>query len=270
MVKCNLCNQKLGRITETHLWYKHKMHFPEFMRHFPGVNIGPMPWSKGETKETNRSLLKLSNSLRKKKKWNFTKWQREKRRQQTTQYKQLSRDEELAELIGIVLGDGSLYKHLRTESLRIICNSKDVSYIRWICSLIKKIFHKTPSVIKRKNENATVVYLYQCKISKRLGLPCGNKISNNIGIPHWISFKKKYIIKCLKGLFETDGCFHEDRDNYTRVIEFKNNCVRLRRDTYNILARIGFNPQLGTNYVRLAKKKEVYRFKELIDFRNYN
>ena len=270
MVKCSLCNQELGRITETHLWYKHKIHFSKFIRRFPDADIGPMPWKNGETKATNLSLLKLSNTLRIKEKWNFSKWQKERKRQQIIQYKELLKCDNLAELTGIILGDGNLYKHSRTENLRVICNSKDTAYIQHIADLITEIFRKTPSIIKRKNENATVVCLYQCKISKRLGLPYGNKIKNNVGVPHWILLNKDYMRRCLKGLFETDGCFHEDIKNYTRCMEFKNNCARLRKDAYNILLKLGFNPQLGTNYVRLARRNEVYRFKELIDFRNYN
>jgi len=270
MAKCNLCNQELGRITETHLWHKHKIHFPKFIRRFPNANIGPMPWNKGDTKENNLSLLRLSNTLKIRKEWNFSKWQRERRRKGAIRYKELIKDKKLAELIGIILGDGNLYKHSRTENLRVICNSKDIAYIQHIVGLITEIFHKTPSVIKRKNENATVICLYQCKISKRLRLPCGNKIKNNVRVPYWIFLNKDYMRKCLKGLFETDGCFHEDIKNYTRCIEFKNNCARLRKDTHNILLKLGFNPQLGINYVRLARRNEVYRLKELIDFRNYN
>ncbi len=269
MVRCNICNQELGRITETHLWHKHKIHFPKFISLFPNANIGPMPWVKDDTKETNLSLLKLSNSLKIKKEWNFSKWQRHRKKQPKLQHA-VPKDENLAELIGIVLGDGNLYKHPRTENLRITCNSNDTSYIRHVSCIIKKVLRKTPNVRKRKDENAVSVDLYQCKISKRLNLPCGNKIKNNVGIPYWVFSNKDYMRKCLKGLFETDGCFHEDRDNYTRIIEFKNNCARLREDAYNILLKLGFNPQLGRNYVRLAKRNEVYEFKELIDFRNYN
>jgi len=183
---------------------------------------------------------------------------------------ELAKNSNLAELIGIVLGDGNLYKHSRTESLRVICNSKDTDYIQHIADLIRKAFKKTPSVIRRKNENATVVCLYQCGISKRLQLPCGNKIKNNVGVPNWILLKKENMWRCLKGLFETDGCFLKDEDNYAQFMEFKNNCVRLRKDAYIILLKLGFNPQLGINYVRLARRDEVYRFKERIDFRNYN
>jgi len=268
MAKCNLCNQELGRITETHLWYKHKMHFSRFIKQFPEVNIGPMPWNKGDTKANNLGLLRLSNTLRTKKEWNFSKWQREKR--PVTRYKELLKDGNLSELIGIILGDGNLNEHPRTENLRITCNSNDAGYIEHISSLITKVFYKHPSIRKRKDENAVSVDLYQCKISERLNLPCGNKIKNNVGVPHWVFLNKDYMRRCLKGLFETDGCFHEDIKNYTRCMEFKNNCARLRKDAYNILLKLGFNPQLGTNYVRLARRNEVYRFKELIDFRNYN
>ena len=185
-------------------------------------------------------------------------------------YPSLKKDNNLAELIGIILGDGNLYRHDRTENLRIICNSRDKIYIKHIANLIHKIFYKKPSIIRRKKENAIVISLYQCKISERLGLPTGDKIKNNIGIPRWVLYDTNYVIKCLKGLFETDGCFQEDKDNYTQYIEFKNNCSKLRENVYDILKRLNFEPQFGYNYIRLAKKNEVYRFKELIDFRNYN
>lgn len=267
MVRCNICNQEFGRITETHLWHRHRIHFARYIKQFPNANIGPMPWNKNETKESNLSLAKLANTLKAKREWNFSQWQK---KQQKIHYKRLQKSKHLAELIGIILGDGNLYKHPRTENLRIICNSMDTTYIQHIVILITKNFYKKPSVTKRKNENTTAVCLYQCKISKRLNLPCGNKIKNNVGIPGWVFLNKEYMRECLKGLFETDGCFHEDESNYTRCMEFKNNCIRLRNDAYRILLKLGFHPQIGNNYVRLAKKDEVYKFKDLIEFRNYS
>lgn len=269
MVRCNLCNKELGRITETHLWYRHKMHFSKFIKRFPNANAGLIPWNKGKTKETHPSLLRLSNALKIKKEWNFSKWQRERNKQQIIQYKELIRNSNLAELVGIILGDGNLYKHARTENLRIICNSKYTIYTRHIISLIRKVFYKMPSLSKRRNKNAVNINLYQGNISQRLGIPTGDKIRHNVGIPSWIFLKKKYMIRCLKGLFETDGCFQEDKDNYAQYIEFKNNCKKLLKNVYNILLKLGFHPQFGKNYIRLARKNEVYSFKKLINFRNY-
>lgn len=265
MVRCNLCNQEFGRITETHLWYKHKIHFPRFIKLFPNANERLVPWNKDKTKETHPSLFRLSRALKAKKEWNFSKWQGDRK----INYVELGKNKTLAELIGIILGDGNLYKHSRTDNLRIICNSQDKFYIQHIVKLIKNIFKKEPSVIKRKNENTVVISLYQCAIIRRLSLPAGNKITNNVGIPSWISLDKKYMVQCLKGLFETDGCFQEDKNNYTQYIELKNNCKKLREDAYKILLKLGFTPQFGKNYVRLAKRNEVYKFKDLIDFRNY-
>lgn len=269
MVRCPLCNKELGRITHTHLQYGHKMRYPKFIRQFPNANFGLIPWNKGKTKETHPSLLRLSEALKSKKAWNFSNWQIERNKQYINQYKELSRDENLAELIGIILGDGNLQKHPRTENLRITCDSNDTGYIRHISDVVTRVFGKSPTMRKRKNKNAVSIDLYQCKISERLNLPCGDKIRNNVSIPSWISLKEKYMVKCLKGLFETDGCFQEDKLNYAQYVEFKNNCVRLREDVYNALLRLRFNPQFGRNYIRLAKRNEVYKFKELIDFRNH-
>lgn len=241
------------------------MHFSKFIRQFPDANAGLIPWNKGKTKETHPSLLRLSKALKTKKEWNFSKWQGNIK----INYVEPEKNGTLAELIGIILGDGNLYKHSRTDSLRIICNSQDKFYIQHIVKLIKSIFKKEPSAIKRKNENTVAISLYQCAIIRRLNLPAGNKITNNVGIPSWISLDKKYMIQCLKGLFETDGCFQEDKNNYTQYIELKNNCKKLREDVYKILLKLGFTPQFGKNYVRLAKRNEVYKFKDLIDFRNY-
>ena len=241
----------------------------EFIKRFPDADWGVTPWNTGQTKESHPSLLRLSQRLKLQREWNFTKWQEETKKQRLSHYKELSKDKNLAELIGIILGDGNLNKHPRTENLRITCNSKDTGYIKHISRLIKRVFCKPPSIRKRNDVNAVSLDLYQCKISERLSLPCGDKIKNNIGIPSWIFLNKKYILKCLKGLFETDGCFHVDANNYTRIIEFKNNCKKLREDVYNCLIKLGFKPQFGHNYIRLAKRNEVYRFKEIIDFRNY-
>lgn len=187
----------------------------------------------------------------------------------SNRYPQLIKDESLAELIGIILGDGNLYRHPRTENLRITVNSKDKYYIHHIVNLVENVFKKKPSVVKRKGKQAVSINLYQKFISERLRIPVGDKIRNNVGIPLWIAYKKKHLVRCLKGLFETDGCFQKDPANYAQYIEFKNNCVKLRKDVHSALVNFGLNPQFGSNYIRLAKKQEVHRFKELIDFRNY-
>lgn len=187
---------------------------------------------------------------------------------QLKDYKKLEKNIFLAELIGIVLGDGNLIRFKRTEALRITCNSNNENYVVYVCALINKVFGKEPRYSKRKNENTIDIRLYQKYIISRLELPSGNKIENNVGVPSWVYKKKKYIVKCLKGLFETDGHFRRNLDNYLHVIELRNCCGQILKDADSMLKIMGFNPQLGKNYVRLARKKEVYEFLETINFKN--
>ena len=185
-----------------------------------------------------------------------------------SEYKKLDKNCNLAELIGITLGDGCVSKISRTEALRITLNKKDKKYIRHVYSIVKDVFSKKPSVCYRKKENAADVKIYQNIISKRLKIPCGNKIINNIKIPRWILKTEIFIIKCLKGLFETDGHFQKSKSNYLYVIELKNKCEGILNSTYDALRKMGFHPQRGKNYVRLARKQETYRFIEVINFKN--
>ena len=76
------------------------------------------------------------------------------------------------------------------------------------------------------------------------------------------------MMNCLKGLFDTDGHFRENPENYLYAIELKNLCKHILQDAYKMLQLLGYSPQLGKVYVRLARKKEVYDFVEAIDFRN--
>lgn len=270
MIKCCICGQKFKKITNAHLDKQHGISASEFLEKYPNADRGLVPWNKGKTKYTHPSLTKLSQRLARQKSWNFSIWQKSyKERLKQTRKEKLTRNNNLAELIGIILGDGCLSSLPRTESLRVVCNSEQQGYIAHIAALIQKTFNQQPVVRKRKNQKATDIVLYRCNLSRSLNIPCGNKIKNEVAIPSWIKRDKIYSIDCLKGLFETDGCFHEDRDNYTQIIEFKNNCKNLLQGVYQILKDLGYHPQFGKNYIRLARKEEALELKILIDFRKY-
>ncbi len=268
MVICPICNKKIIKITGTHLKYKHHLSSSEFIKKYSDVDRNMIPWNKGETKFSHPSVLGISRTMAAKSVSNFDNWQRLRRKSLNYSIK---KSKNLAELIGIILGDGCIERYPRTERLWVTCNVNSNKYIQHIVNIIEGIFHKRPSLRKKKSQHGQGIdiYLYRCKLSEKLEIKPGNKIRNNVGIPAWIKKRKTFIIKCLKGLFETDGCFQEDKDNYAQFIEFKNFCQRLRMDVYNILKKLGYHPQLGKCYVRLARKKEVYKFKELINFRNY-
>jgi hypothetical protein len=222
-------------------------------------------WNKGHTKLTHPGLLKMSRTLAAKKKWNFSEWRA---RQPRIDYS-INKSESWAELVGVTLGDGNIFTFPRTERLVIACNSKDGRYIRHIATLVEKVLKKKPQIEKCKDSNCKHIKLYQRRLSERLQMPPGNKIKNNVKIPEEIHRNRNLLIKCLKGLFETDGCFMIDKKNYTRVIEFKNMTRSLLKGVCSGLRDLDYHPQFGKNYVRLARKNEVYNFAELIQFRKY-
>lgn len=265
-----MCGLSFKRITNSHLNKRHGISSFEFSKTYPNADRGLIPWSKGKTKQTHPSLLKLSQRLASQKRWNFSNWQKINRAKlEKERKKKLKKNNYLAEFIGVLLGDGNLTAYPRTDAVRIVYNSEECNYINHIAMLIEKIFNKKPTVNKRNKEKATDIVFYKSNLSKKLDIPCGNKIKNKVKIPEWIKRNKVYFVSCLKGLFETDGCFCEDKSNYTCVIEFKNNCRSLLQDAYQMLKRLGHHPQFGKNYVRLARKKEVFEFKNLLTFRNY-
>jgi len=169
--------------------------------------------------------------------------------------------QELAELIGVVLGDGNISKFSRCQRLAISCNSAHKKYIGHISRLVEEIFNKKPSLIRRSKANCIDIYLYLQDIDKALGLPSGNKIKNSVEIPEWIFKNKEYLKKCLKGLFETDGHYGLNKKSYVEYIQFCNESESLNKSVFRALRNLDYLPQVpGSNYVRLAKKVQVRQF----------
>lgn len=116
-----------------------------------------VPWNKGKTKDTHPSLARLSQTLKSNKEWNFSKWQKTRIK---IPCKDLKKDKDLAELIGIVLGDGCIEKFPRTERLHIVCNSNERNYVSHIANLIKNKFDKTPRIFNRRRQKAVDITIY--------------------------------------------------------------------------------------------------------------
>ena len=104
-----------------------------------------------------------------------------------------SESSDLAELMGIVFGDGGIDNPWQ---LVISLNSNsDIEYSRYIVALLTKLFGVKVAVRKRPNQNTLVLVcssmnLLDFLISK--GAVRGNKILHQIDIPDWISCNSTY------------------------------------------------------------------------------
>lgn len=229
-------------------------------------------WNKGFTKETHPSVKKISQTMRRKKIDNFKYW-REKAKKIGVipgSYPDFKKSKELAEYIGVVLGDGNISEFPRTERIIISCNANNPGFINYYAKLTEKIFNKRPTVSRILDKNSVRISLYQKNISKRLGIPSGNRGGRDIKMPNWIFRNKVYLIKFLRGLFEAEGSLSVHKKTYTYNFQFSNRNKSLLRITERGLRALGFNPEIRKNIaIRLRRKKEVKNFRELIKFRVY-
>ena len=184
-------------------------------------------------------------------------------------YLSFARSEELAEYIGVVLGDGNISSFPRTERLIIVGNSNNKGFIERYSSLTKKIFRKTPTVTKILGINAIRISIYQKFISKRLNIPSGNRSKYIFKIPSWIMINNNYVISLLRGLFEAEGSFSIHLPTYTYNFSFSNRNISILDEVERALVLLGFHSERRSDGVRLRKKHEALTFEKLIGFRKY-
>lgn len=228
-------------------------------------------WNKGFTKESHPSVLKISQTMRKKKIDNFSEWRKEAKQKglMRSKYPSLVKNEDLAELIGVVLGDGNIGKFPRTESLRIVANSKNKGFIKRYARIVKKVFNQKPSVRKRKDSNAVDIRIYQKFISKRLGIPSGAKQHLFHVVPQWVLADKKYVVRYLRGLYEAEGSVSYHKPTYTHKFNFSNSNQSLLKNVYQLMSQLGFRVNLNKTRVQISRKSEVEMAAKLLRFRKY-
>ena len=108
-------------------------------------------WSKGFTKENHPSIRKISETMKRRKIDNFASWRQASIRSGkiVTVFPPLERSGDLAELIGVLLGDGHIQKFPRTERLLIFSNSNNPGFIKRYKILVEKLFKKKTYVYKQ-------------------------------------------------------------------------------------------------------------------------
>lgn len=187
-----------------------------------------------------------------------------------SRYPPLDRNGELAEYIGVVLGDGNIGKFPRTERIIITANSNNQGFIDRYSIMTRRIFKKAPTVSKVKNKNCVRISLYQNKISSRLGIPCGNRANLKFELPRWIKRNKKNCVGFLRGLYEAEGSFCIHLPTSTYKLLFSNKNESLLSIVQEILADLGFTTNRSSYKVQVSRKDEVFKLKNLLHFRAYD
>ncbi|MFA5997614.1 MAG: LAGLIDADG family homing endonuclease [Candidatus Paceibacterota bacterium] len=194
---------------------------------------------------------------------------------QSLKIKTLRKNSDLAEFIGIILGDG----HVALSQITITLNATDdAQYAQYVIALIAKLSGVTPSISKRKNMNAVVISISRKKLVDYLltiGLSSGNKTTQQVDIPDWIKKSQTFSKLCVRGLVDTDGCVvnecHKIKSKtycYPRIA-FTNASQPLLRSVYKILEGLAFSPKMRNNKrVQIERSEEIRRYFKVIGTSN--
>ena len=148
----------------------------------------------------------------------------------------LKENESLAELIGILLGDGHLHKKGEKSylgsALSISLNREDEpKYVDYVRQLLIRLFNEKPKMHARIDSKYIDLKIYKDQIIDFMimkGIMTGDKVKHQISVPNWIkkddswiknnqnSWELKYrplVIGCLRGLVDTDGSIFIDHFN---------------------------------------------------------
>ena len=179
---------------------------------------------------------------------------------------------ELAEFIGIMLGDGGISTDYQ---LTVSFNHKlDLKHAYYIQALIKKLFSLSTTIkIDKSCGSGDIVatgrnlveFLY------RRGIKKGNKVKNQIDVPKWIFDNPQYQSACLRGLFDTDGCIYQHKctvgNKKYRYIKmcFSNHSMPILFAVEKMLKNLGFNPVVDKKqeavYLNTASEVKKYFLK---------
>lgn len=177
----------------------------------------------------------------------------------------------LAELVGIVLGDGSLTKYQLGIYLNKIVDSK---YVPLVANLIVKLFPEVKVnygyFTARGDVRLYVNSIQVVNFFKEMGI-----VSGKPKVPDWIFLKNEYKIACLRGLVDTEGCigfksyYGKKFISLYRQLTFTSLNIILLNFVVETLNELGFKcTQSRIKNIYLSNDEEIDKYRKLIRFHN--
>jgi len=212
----------------------------------------------------------------------------------------LKKNGDLAEMIGVILGDGHLHKKgelkYKDSALSISLNRvEEGEYVNYMKDFMQKMFKITPKLFPRKGSKGIDLKLHGDGLIDTLeakGLMTGNKVKNQVRVPEWINKDQNWIrnncevwnlkyrplvIRCLKGLVDTDGSIYVVTREKTININFRNGSEPLVQDFKDMCNSLGIrtgkvsmniSTKNGKQYkgyqVHIYSKEHIKNFIEII------
>jgi intein/homing endonuclease len=151
---------------------------------------------------------------------------------------------ELAEIMGVIIGDGCLYKIKKRNKYQttITSDKKEIKYVNELKVLFESYFKYKFSVMDMGNalqlRNSSKAVGEQII---NVGFKAGNKIENKIVIPVWIVENQTFLSNAVKGIFDTDGCVYRKYAHYAQI-QFKFGSRETTQSVQEALKILNYNP----------------------------
>lgn len=163
---------------------------------------------------------------------------------------------ELAELFGILLGDG----HISRFQVIITLGSQESEYAQYVQTILEIIFKCQARIGKRATGHFSV-YVSSVELAAwltKMGL-VNHKVRQQVDVPMWIQRNAKFSARFIRGFIDTDGSIYKLR--YGLQISFTNKSLPLLHSLQKMLRALGYTPSVVSAYrVYLTKKNDVERF----------
>ena len=169
----------------------------------------------------------------------------------------------LAELFGIILGDGSVSKYFSVIYLNSIV---DRGYVGYVSGLCESLFPGASVTVRRDTPKGTS----DIQISSRDVSEYLKKIgfhTQRSAIPNWIANNKQRSTWCMRGLFDTEGSvgikyFKGKRGSYMyKQLTFTNYNPVILNFVEGNLKDLGYKPTTkSTKNIYISNRKDIEKF----------
>jgi DNA-binding transcriptional regulator WhiA len=171
-------------------------------------------------------------------------------------------NKELAEILGIINGDGHLSKN--GKELCIVGSSLESDYLEYAKALFERNFELKFTTIPV--QNTLKIRVYSIKLVKILncvyGLPLGKK-TGKLKIPKQLFKSKRLLSSYIRGLFDTDGTIYTRRkkDIVVEIVSADSNYLnQIKR----VLFLLNISSGVSGKHLYIYKKSEIIKFFNVI------
>lgn len=182
-----------------------------------------------------------------------------------------SYSKDLAELAGIILGDGAISNY----QVRITLDrNRDKEYADFVVQLMTSVLGECPSKTIREKDNTIAITLSGIglvEILESIGMKRGNKMVHQVSFPQWIQEDLSYKTACVRGLFDTDGGLYFHQKEKKRYLGwcFASFSNPLLADVMNTLRELDFNvKKSGEHRLYMYGISSIIRYLEMVGSHN--